>query len=206
MTSGTRGETEPGEPSLAAVPPHADDLRLVRAARLGDERALATLVERLACVRQFLAARNQRLGAPIEREELADLVQEVVMAVWVRLDDYGGWAALETWVYPFCVHKLQNALAKRRRRGDVLTTEEGEVLEAAPEPTRESPVDVERLNAALDRLGPPKSEVVRLRHFEGLEFDAIARRFQVPLETAKTWYYRGLKSLRAMLGEAGGVA
>lgn len=194
------------EPNVS--PSHAEDLALVRAARAGDEQAVARLADRLTCVRHFLVARQRRIGATLDAEELSDLVQDVVVAVWERLDDYSGWAALETWVHPFCVNKLANALAKHRRRGGVLESDDGTVIGAAADrtPTEESAADPERLQRALDRLGPPKADVVRMRHFDGLEFDAIARRFDVPLETAKTWYYRGLKALKTMLGDDGGAA
>ena len=44
-----------------------------------------------------------------------------------------------------------------------------------------------------------QARVIRLRHFDSLPFEEIARRLAVPISTAKTHYRRGLDKLRLYL-------
>ena len=48
-------------------------------------------------------------------------------------------------------------------------------------------------------LGPPGSDIVRLKHFEDESFSDIARRLEMPLGSVKTHYYRALEKLRLVL-------
>src|SRR5919204_1859666 len=72
----------------------ADDGRLVRAAREGDRAAFSSLYERYARVVHGL------LLARVGRNDVEDLVQDVFLTAWRRLDDlrdpaaFGGWGAI----------------------------------------------------------------------------------------------------------------
>ncbi|HVS17567.1 MAG TPA: sigma factor-like helix-turn-helix DNA-binding protein, partial [Planctomycetota bacterium] len=55
------------------------------------------------------------------------------------------------------------------------------------------------LEAALDRLTPEAARTIRAKHFEGLDFEGIATRAGLPLNTVKARYYRGLARLREIL-------
>jgi RNA polymerase sigma-70 factor (ECF subfamily) len=72
----------------------AEDGRLVLAARAGDEAAFARLYERYGRIVHAL------LLARVAREEIDDLVQDVFLTAWRRLDDlrdpaaFGGWICM----------------------------------------------------------------------------------------------------------------
>ena len=51
----------------------------------------------------------------------------------------------------------------------------------------------------MERVGPPASDIIRMRHFDELEFEDIARRANQPVNTIKARYYRGLARLRELL-------
>src|SRR3954453_11047655 len=81
----------------------AEDGRLVRSARAGDESAFARLYERYGrVVDPRLRGRivHALLLARIARDEVEDLVQDVFLTAWKRLDDlrdpaaFGGWIAM----------------------------------------------------------------------------------------------------------------
>ena len=61
----------------------------------------------------------------------------------------------------------------------------------------------EHVHAAIDELGPPKSDVIRQRSLDGLSFAEIAKGLAVPISTVKTWFHRGLKELAIRLSEEG---
>jgi len=172
---------------------HAADRDLVRAVVAGDEPATAVFVRRMQCVPRFLSVLSAR-GVPDE-QEIGDLVQSVLASVWRRLPDFGGHAALESWVYPFCVHELMNANRRRRRR-----PWRSEDVPEPPAPPGPDPAWLhDDVHAALERLGADEAEVIRRKHFEGLTFEEISLRLRISTNTVKTRYYRALVKLRGML-------
>lgn len=176
---------------------HSEDLALVDAALGGDSRAAETLIGRLKCVPPILAARNRKLGRVLDEHELADLAQDTTILIWRKLGSYAGRASIETWVYRISCLELMNSFRKKLRRAPQTEGEEALPDVGAHDPP--SRVDYEHVYASLERLGPPESDIVRLKHFEGLTFEEIGERLQISPNTAKTQYYRGLERLRGFL-------
>ena len=181
---------------------HEGDWRLAQRVRTGDTGAVNEFARRLEYAGRVLTARNQRLGRPLDTAELEDVAQEAVVLLWGKLATYAGHAALETWIYPFCVNALANAVRKKRRRQGLAAQAARAATESQPTPAA-APEDLERVHDALARLGPPAEHVIRMKIYDEFTFDQIADRFAVPPETVKSWYYRGLKRLHAMLGAGG---
>lgn len=189
MDEGTRTPSPAG--------PHAADLRFVREVLDGDPAARGDFVTRMQCVPRFLHARNRRLGGVLGDEELADLTQDVLALVWRKLASFRGEAALETWVYRVSVFELMNRVRKRSARRAIGQDEAELHLEGA---ATEAPAVHDDVHRGLERIGPPESDVLRLKHFEELTFREIGARLELSANTAKTIYYRGLERLRALLG------
>ena len=175
------------------------DLDLVAAALAGDADAIRDFVERMKCVPRILAVRNRRSGSAFDAEELEDVCQETLAAVWRKLPRYDGTAALETWVYRFCEFEFLHRLRKKGRGRLVLE----ETLEGTPfEPfaaEEASPLDHEALARGMEGLEQQLSAVIQLKHYEDLTFEQIGERLALSVNTAKTRYYRGLRKLRAVL-------
>ena len=76
------------------------DLELVRQARDGDPAAIETLLERMGKVRGMLAFQNKRLGHPLREQDLEDLVQSTLLAIWVKLGEYSGAGRFASWLAP----------------------------------------------------------------------------------------------------------
>jgi len=168
----------------------------VRRARAGEPRARAELVERLRCVRRFLHHRNSTYGDPLDVQELEDTLQNTLLALWRKLDQYAGEGSLEAWAYRFsCLEVLKRIQAKDRRPSLL-----EDLREAPPEPqqTAPAPSEAERVYLALERLGEA-ADVLRLKHLEGLTFDQIAERLGLNANTARTRYYRAMERLRTLL-------
>lgn len=151
----------------------------------------------------MLAQRNARLGRPFGGNDLEDIAQDVMISVWRKLETYEGRGSLEGWVLRFVHLELMYRLRRKDRRPRLLEDLPGE---RAPEPpAAEEPADdleCGHLYEVLERLGPPESEILRLRHFEDMPFAEIAAQLGDGLATTKTRYYRGLRKVRGMLGEA----
>ena len=57
----------------------------------------------------------------------------------------------------------------------------------------------ELVHRTIDRLGPPDSDLIRLRNIEELSFEDAAQRVGLGVATAKPRYYRALGKLRDWL-------
>jgi len=185
---------------MTATDTHSADLALVRAVLAGEAGPTGVLVERLRFIPCALRSLNRRLGQPLREEDLADLTQDTLALLWPRLEAYTGQAALESWIYGFCLNGLMNTVRKQRRRQPASTSPE----DLADELVREDPgpdagFEHERLRSALERLPEGEARLIRLRYYDELTFEAIGRCLDVPPSTAKAAFYRGMKHLEELL-------
>lgn len=177
-----------------AAPAHDADRLLVERARAGEAAAVDALVERLACARRFVLLHNQRCGGPLGLDEVEDAVQETLFAVWRKLDRYAGSGSLEAWVWRFAQLEFLSRLRTRRRLQRIDELQVPDPAGEAPELARH-----ERLYRSLERIPEAYASVIRLKHLEPATFDEVAARLAIPVNTAKTRYYRGLRLLRQAL-------
>ena len=59
--------------------------------------------------------------------------------------------------------------------------------------------DAHRLGHALATLEPRHAAAIRACYFEGVTYDELAAREQVPVGTLKSWVRRGLMRMRGQL-------
>ena len=179
---------------------HRTDRSLVGAALRGDPSAQEDLLARLECIPAMLRMRNRRLGGALDEALLQDLAQDVILAVWSRLETYSGAAPLEAWVYRFCTNKH---FALVRDRGLHASIETAATDDPVATPSTDSAWDTERLEGALQTLEPAVADILRRRHFEDESFEQIGSTSGISPATAKTRYYRALKRLREVLSRQG---
>jgi RNA polymerase sigma-70 factor (ECF subfamily) len=178
---------------------HAADLELVTRARSGDADAIARLVERMSCVPAMLRDRHRRLGNPLSPEELAEVEQETLTALWSKLAVYEGRASLETWAYRFMVFELHKGLDRRHRERRLVTAGETALIQCIQPEPGELEIDPAVLHDGLARVGQPSSDIIHMRHFGDLSFEEIAEHLGEAESTIKARYYRGLIRLRVLL-------
>jgi RNA polymerase sigma-70 factor (ECF subfamily) len=180
------------------------DLLLVKRALRGDREAADALLSRLACIHRFVHRLNRTLGYGLPTESLEDVVQQVYTAVWPRLRDFAGSAAIESWVFGFCRNCLR-AEARRRRHSAKPLDLGGDLLDDAPDGPAtgshavEHEEGVDALRAELARLDPDERTVVEMRFLDELSFEHIARLLALPASTVKDRCYRGLVRLQGRM-------
>lgn len=166
---------------------HADeDGHLVRSARAGDESAFARLYERYARVVHAV------LLARVDRQDVEDLVQDVFLTAWRRLDDLRDPAAFGGWLGMIARNRATDA----HRRAV---------------PFVELPADLEGPGAASDgaeanaalaairALPDAYRETLVLRLVEGLTGPEIAARTGLTPASVRVNLHRGMKLLREKL-------
>jgi RNA polymerase sigma factor (sigma-70 family) len=177
----------------------AEDRRLMRRVRDGDQSALGELYERHGAGAYGLARRV--LGD----ETLAqDVVQEVFLAVWRDPERYDGdRGAFGTWLLTVTHHRAvdvvrrEEALRRRQSAAELL-----EVWESAPDAVADvvwTGVRGERVRAALGDLPPPQREALALAYFGGYTQREIAGLTGAPLGTVKTRMLAGMRRMRDAL-------
>jgi RNA polymerase sigma factor (sigma-70 family) len=173
------------------------DARLVRSALAGDRAAGEQLAERLMCVPRVLSSINARRGGRLSSHDLEDLIGDCLLRIWRKLGSYHGEATLEGWLYRFCFLEFMNKVRLLSRRPEIAKPELAQ--HESPQELLDRDLEREDLERTLLRLGPPDADVVRLKHYEDLTFEGIARALGITTKMAKTRYYRGIAWLQREL-------
>ena len=58
-----------------------------------------------------------------------------------------------------------------------------------------------QITACLSALDDPRDKAVRGAYLEGLSYAELAQKFEVPLNTVRTWLRRSLLSLKECMGQ-----
>jgi RNA polymerase sigma-70 factor (ECF subfamily) len=164
----------------------AEDGELVRAARTGDEPAFTRLYDRYArMVHGVLLAR-------VPRQDVEDLVQDVFLTAWRRLDDLRDPAAFGGWIAMIARNRATDA---HRRGADHVE------LPADLRSPGSAGAEAEA-HAALDAiraLPDAYRETLMLRLVEGLTGPEIAERTGLTPASVRVNLHRGMKMLRERL-------
>jgi len=134
-----------------------------------------------------------------DRHRAEEVVQEAFVRLWRKPPDagepaYGSW--LRTTVTNLAINALQ-----RERRGSALpddVPEPNRPSAATPQKILERREDLDRVQAALDRLDPDKRTMLLLRVNESMSYEDIARHLGVPVGTVMS---RLNRARLALLGE-----
>jgi RNA polymerase sigma-70 factor, ECF subfamily len=131
--------------------------------------------QRFAEVVREYRERIGRLCAGVigRRDEVPDLVQEILIQVWRGLDGFRGEAALSTWVYRIALNTAV-LRSRRLRREEQNRSEAARALaemNSGGDPDRES-----RLQALYEAIGslPTEERGIISLHLEGLSYEEIA--------------------------------
>lgn len=180
------------------MPPRDPRLEnLLSGVAAGDEAAFAELYQATASKLLGVALRILR-----NREVSEEVLQEAFFKVWERAGDYDpAIAAPVTWMAAIVRNRALDEARRRviRPTGDESELEHLESGDEHPIAALERAEDVERLLRCLEGLEPEKKEIVRLAYLDGMSREALAKRFDRPEGTIKTWLHRSLAQLKGCL-------
>jgi RNA polymerase sigma-70 factor (ECF subfamily) len=138
-----------------------------------------------------------------DRGEAEDVLQEVYLTVWQRAGGFDpARASPITWLIAIArnrsIDRLRSgAIARRMQTID----EAFDVDDDAPDALAqiEASEDRRRLMTCLGELEPRHAGAIRAAFFEGMTYDELACRMNIPLGTMKSWIRRSLLRLRECL-------
>jgi RNA polymerase sigma-70 factor (ECF subfamily) len=164
----------------------AEDGQLVRSALAGDSSAFSRLYERYGPVVHGL------LLARVGRDEVEDLVQDVFLTAWRRLDDLRDPAAFGGWIAMIARNRATDF---HRRTADFVALPDN----LASPVTASGEADANLALAAIRSLPDAYRETLILRLVEGLSGPDIAGRTGLTPGSVRVNLHRGMKLLREKL-------
>jgi RNA polymerase sigma-70 factor (ECF subfamily) len=164
----------------------AEDGKLVRSAVAGDASAFSRLYERYGRVVHGL------LLARVGRDEVEDLVQDVFLTAWRRLDDLRDPAAFGGWITMIARNRATDF---HRRTADFVELPDN----LASPGTASGEADANDALAAIRSLPDAYRETLILRLVEGLSGPEIAERTGLTPGSVRVNLHRGMKLLREKL-------
>ena len=178
------------------------DRELIERTLGGDGNAYALIVERFQ--RKIF-----RVAYAIVRDDMeADTVtQDTFVQAYTNLAKFQGRSEFETWLTRIAINKSRDSL-RRRRFVSLLTRNDNDEEEFVVEPVDMRP-DPERqllsrqLRTAIERaersLSPQQKVIFRLRHYENLSLEEIARHLGLRAGTARAHLFRAVHKIRKEL-------
>lgn len=191
-------------PPFLSLPRRAEALidSTVQAAQRGDSAAFASLYDAHAPRVYALC-----LGLSGDRTAAAELVQDVFVRVWEKLDSFQGDAAFGTWLHRVAVNVALESERKDRRRA--LRVQIAADVRLLPGTDAARPADVAvsasdpglalDLERAVMRLPAGARAVFVLHDVEGYQHAEIAERLGIAEGTSKAHLFRARRLLRGML-------
>ena len=170
-----------------------EEARLIAAARRGESRAFAALVDaHQQAVRGFL---RRFTGDGLDADDIA---QEAFVTAWARLDRFEAKSSFRAWVVGIGYRIARDARRARTRTG----MRERAWLEQRPGESDAPLEDKIALADAMAGLPHDQRAAVALCLGEGFSHGEAAEILKLPLGTVKSHVMRGRARLLAVLGEA----
>ncbi len=184
------------------------DEKLVRLLKRGDGDAFAELMDRYKG--QVFGTAYRYLG---NREDAADVAQEVFVKVYRSVGRFAGRSKLSTWLYRIVVNTSLNWRRNSRRRGEHMAQSVEQMAEmgmanqfdvpisggAAPVRNLERRELADLLQAKLESLPEKYRMVFILREMRQMSYDEIAETTGLPVGTVKSRLSEARRRLRDML-------
>ena len=172
----------------------AATLDCVRRAQAGDVAAFETLY-REHSGRVFALCLRLKGG---DRADATELMQDVFVRAWRRLETFRGESAFSSWLHRLAVNTmLESARGERRRTARVLSMEDTSILPGA---AHSSGVDLRmEMEEAVASLPKGARIAFVLHDVEGYQHQEIAQQLGVSVGTVKAQLHRARRLLRDRL-------
>jgi RNA polymerase sigma-70 factor (ECF subfamily) len=164
---------------------------LMRSAIAGDEAAYRVLLEALSQLLRGVVRRGFA-GVGVARDDVEDVVQDVLLAIHLKRHTWDPAMPLGPWVLAIARNKMIDDLRRRGRRHEVaidLTQFdiEGEDQQAS--------IDAHDVNRVLSRLSDRNRDIVRSISIDGHSAREVAERLGLTEVAVRVALHRSLKTL-----------
>lgn len=135
-----------------------------------------------------------------DRASAEDCLQETYMKVWYKADTYAvtGQSPM-SWLITIARNTAIDRLRARRETDGLDAAERVASREPSPETHAVARSEAQRITSCLDELKDDHGSAVRGAYLEGETYADLAERFDVPLNTMRSWLRRSLIALKECL-------
>ena len=137
-----------------------------------------------------------------QRGEAEDVLQEVYVTVWRKAAEFdAGRASPVTWAATIARNRAIDRLRARGSRPSAPLDEAMDVRDDSPgaDVLIDTARGAARIHSALASLDPRHAAAIRSCYFEGITYEALAARENIPIGTLKSWVRRGMMRMRSGL-------
>ncbi|MCP4230063.1 MAG: sigma-70 family RNA polymerase sigma factor [bacterium] len=176
------------------------DYELVQRVIGGDEAAFEELVRDNQRMVYSLALRMLRNPTAAE-----DVAQEAFIKAYRNLEMFRSDGKFSTWIYRITYNAAIDHIRKRKDEVE-LADWDGASDTDTPEENVISRETSQRVREALKRISPEYRRVLELFYFSGKKYREVAEIMDLPINTVKTYIYRGKKELLKVVQKEGTAA
>ena len=167
-----------------------DDAIAIERCKAGDKDAFRHLVERYQT-----EAMGHAQAILANREDALDAIQEAFLDAFQALGRFDTSRQFYPWFYTILRNRCFKLLGGRRKNAGT-SIEEAMILEPVNDVSPEDRLALER---ALLELSPAEREIVTLKHLDGVSYDELAERLEIPRGTVMSRLFHARKRLREKL-------
>jgi len=139
-------------------------------------------------------------GSPEDGE---DLLQEIFLQAYRKMDTFKGESALGTWLYRLALNHCLDYVRSRRAKMDKLTDTLDAETSIEPVSRRQTPIAKMDLDRAIERLPDGCREAFVLHDVEGFDHKEVGKLLGIAEGTSKSQVFKARLKLRAMLSASG---
>ncbi len=144
----------------------------------------------------------------VTNENNEDLEQEVYVKVLKNSDKYQATGSFKSWICTIARNVSKDYLKSARYKKEQLLTDEDDNTislikdkKGTPETEFSAKLRKKRICEAINNLKPKFKEVILLCEIEGLSYEEISKKINVPLGTVKSRLYNAKKELAEVLSD-----
>lgn len=174
----------------------SDIAALVGRVALRDRAAFAELYSQVAPKLFSVCLRILR-----DRGEAEDALQEVFVKIWQRAGRFAAAGhSVVAWLVTIARNHSIDVLRARRPTGES-SDDDWQIADPAPGPEHAAMMKWEgkRIDRCMEELDSDRAVAVRSAYVDGLTYQELAERYDVPINTMRTWLRRSLLKLRECL-------
>lgn len=137
-----------------------------------------------------------------DRAEAEEAVQDVFFKIWLKADRFATTdQSPMSWLIAIARYQAIDRLRARRGQGAAMDDAALEVRDPAPGPEGLAIASGARrqLDGCLQELEAGRADAVRAAYLDGDSYSDLAARYDVPLNTMRTWLRRSLMRLKECL-------
>ena len=159
---------------------------------LGDRAAFSLLYDRTSAKLLGVALRIIK-----DRAQAEDILQDTFIKVWRNADRYASnGTSPMTWLITIARNTAIDRWRAKKPMQDDTALQTVAAKGPTPEQSAVATSDARQIVACLDELDADRGAAVRGAYLDGQSYADLADRFDVPLNTMRTWLRRSLIALR----------